>query len=114
MKSDGVRLSRLQSDAIERNELADWELHSRRTVGWCAQVDLWRLIAIHVTGVADPDGQIETAVARRDDLEVGIVERGVAQPMAERKQRLDALPIEPTIADVHAFAEGGLVGHAST
>ena len=74
-----------------------------------AKIDLRNFIAIHVTGVLDPDAHVEAAVELGRTLKRGVVERGVAQPMAEGEQRLDLLLVEPAVAHVHAFAVGGLV-----
>src|ERR1019366_8522130 len=67
------------------------------------------LVAGNFARVLDLQAHIEAAVRSSADLECGVCELGVAQSLAERKERPDSLVIEPAVPHVHALGVGGLV-----
>ena len=73
-----------------------------------AEIDLRHFVRRLRAGVLDVDLDVETAIRGSFDREVGVVEGGVAEAVAEGEERLDVLLVEPAIADVDAFAVGGL------
>ena len=96
-------------DAIEGHERTHRELHAVGNLAGSAEIDLRHFVGGHGAGVLDLDLHVEPAVSGFGDAEAGVVERGVAEAVAEGEQRLDVFFVEPAVADVDAFAVGGFL-----
>ena len=93
-------------DAVESDEGVLGKFAGKFVFG-AAQVDLGDFIAGYGAGVLDVELDHDAAFGCGLGLEVGIGEGGVAEAEAEGELRLDFLQVEPAIAYIDAFAEGG-------
>src|SRR5882672_3947830 len=91
-----LRLTRRQLDALEPHQLLGRQRH--RCSVWRPKVDLRYFRTRDLTDVTHPETHVETIVVRMD-LQVGVLEPGVGQAMAEREQGLDAVGVVPAVAD---------------
>src|SRR6267154_4797234 len=77
-----------------------------------SEVELHDFVGCACALVANVDGDIETAVGSASHGEIRVRKRGVGQPESEREQGLNALPVEPAVADEDAFGIAGQTADA--
>jgi hypothetical protein len=103
VESDGPGFAGIEVDAVKADQRADRKLDALGNKQRSAQIDLWHFVRSHGSGVLYGEVDIKTAIGGCFDNEAGVVEGGVAESVAEGEQRIDALLVEPAVADVDAF-----------
>ena len=99
---DGLRLSWGEAHFLERLQLLGRALEKRILLTY---IELHDFLSVTRTDILYLYGRLQDPVCRnlRTDIDLTILELGVAEAMAEREQRADAFGVKPAVADVDAL-----------
>src|SRR3569833_1825517 len=96
-------------DAIESCESPYWELYAFRNLARGPDVNLRNLVRGDGALVLDVHLDVDSAVGGFGNVEAGVAESGVAEPVAEGEERRNVLLVEPAVPHVDSFAVNGLL-----
>lgn len=85
MHAHFLGFSRTKRDSIKGSQCPHGELHTRRTLLWCIEVNLRNFVAAHRTGVPYANGDVQAVVRCTDYAEIGVAEAAVGEPISKRK-----------------------------
>src|SRR5271154_4489931 len=108
MHPDLFAFANTKFDAIKGGKRLRGKLDPFWTLQRSIQINLGDLIAAQRADVFDPHRDIQSTVRGFDHLQIRIVKTAVGQTVAKREKRLGLLLVEPTIANINSFGEGGL------